>query len=188
MRLFGCEYREGRPDGAPELREGSGTQAGSQLLAVDASHQAVARKSLAAGRAADKRVTALMRVEGHEFPMELMEDGQQVPEAWSYDQLLLPHLQPEQEKLFPRAVAAQVAGDCDPPARSLMGDRWARDCTAGEQGTETTGDPHAQAVGELGADHAYSVAFCSCNLLHACMPVLSHTIPFVNPSEGRVKL
>ena len=164
MRLFGCEYREGRPDGAPELREGSGTQAGSQLLAVDAAHQVVARKSLEAGRAADRRVTALMRVEWHDFPMDVMEDGQEVPDAWSYDQLLLPHLQPERGTLFPRAVAAQEAGDRDPPSRSLMGDEWARASPTDEWRQETrTGNPHAPAMGEREADYADSLAFCFCN-------------------------
>ena len=129
LRLFGCEYRSGRPEGAPELREGSGTQAGSQLLAVDAAraaHAEIAKKGFDLGRAHDSRVKELMQVNGYDFPMETV-DGQAVPEAWSYDQLLLPHLQPEMDRLFPRAVAAPSAGDEDPPSRTLMGEAWARD-------------------------------------------------------------
>jgi hypothetical protein len=54
-----------------------------------------------------------------------MLDGDEVPEAWSYDQKTLPHLQTKLEQLFPKAVAAPPAGDQDPPERTLMGESWA---------------------------------------------------------------
>ena len=105
LKLFGCEYRDGRPAKAPELRSGAGDQAGSRLSIVE--------RALERGRADDRQVRDLMAVAGHEFP-ETWWDGQAVPEAWSYDQRWLPHLQPAAETLFPRAVAAPEAGDADP--------------------------------------------------------------------------
>ena len=65
-----------------------------------------------------------MSVDGHDFPKVLYE-GMEVPEAWSYNQTELPHLQRDLEALFPKAVAAPDAGDRDPPARDLLGERWA---------------------------------------------------------------
>ena len=151
LRLFGCEYRSGRPDGAPELRAGDGTQAGSQLLTMDAAraaHEAIAKRCLATGRARDERVTELMRVDGQDFPREVF-DGQEVPEAWSYDQTVLPHLQPDRDRLFPRAVAAPSPGDEDPPARTLMGEDW-------ERGTDDLGPPQ----GDRAHEHEKTFALC----------------------------
>ena len=124
LRLFGCEYRAGRPDSAPELRTGAGTQAGAQLLAVDDRYRQAASAARAHGKIIDAMVTEIMSVDGHSFP-KVDHDGFAVPEAWSHDQSCLPHLQPEQESFFPKAVAAPEAGDVDPPERSLMGERWA---------------------------------------------------------------
>ena len=67
-----------------------------------------------------------MSVGGHDFPKVLYE-GMEVPEACSYRQTELPHVQPDLEALFPKAVAAPDAGDRDPPARDLLGERWADD-------------------------------------------------------------
>ncbi len=101
LKLFGCEYREGRAASAPELRRGEGTQAGNQLN--------VAERAWERGQAEDRRVVELMTVDGHEFPRVLW-DGETVPEAWSYDQKTLPHLQAAEQDLFPRAMAASEAG------------------------------------------------------------------------------
>ena len=76
------------------------------------------------GLAEDARVCELLTVDGHSFPTTDFE-GEAVPEAWSYDQLVLPHLQPEEARLFPKAPRPPDAGDVDPPQRSLMGERWA---------------------------------------------------------------
>ena len=35
LKVFGCEYRTGRPEGAPELRKGQGTQAGALLSLLE---------------------------------------------------------------------------------------------------------------------------------------------------------
>ena len=35
LKAFGCEYRAGRPEGAPELRRGQGTQAGALLSLLE---------------------------------------------------------------------------------------------------------------------------------------------------------
>ena len=117
LRLFGCEYRGGRPN-APELRHGAGRQPGSQL--------SIAEVALERGRAADRQVRELMAVDGQEFPKTWW-DGEAVPEAWSYDQRRLPHLQAEEHKLFPKATAVADAGDEDPAERCILEDRWHRE-------------------------------------------------------------
>ena len=76
------------------------------------------------GQHADEAVTELMVLGEHAFPTTIL-DGEEVPEAWSYDQKTLPHLQAKLEQLFPKAVAAPPAGDRDPPERTLMGESWA---------------------------------------------------------------
>ena len=115
LKLFGCEYREGRAASAPELRQGEGTQAGNQLN--------VAERAWERGQAEDRRVVELVTVDGHEFPRVLW-DGETVPEAWSYDQKTLPHLQAAEQDLFPRATAASEAGDEDPAEHCSLEQRW----------------------------------------------------------------
>ena len=39
LKVFGCEYRAGRPEGAPELRRGQGTQAGALLNLLERGYQ-----------------------------------------------------------------------------------------------------------------------------------------------------
>jgi len=116
LGLFGCFYQDGRPAAAPQLRAGAGSQAGAKLNIAEVAYQH--------GLEEDTRVAELMTIEGHTFPMVKLDDYM-VPEAWSYDQKVLPHLQPDEARLFPRAAGAPDAGGRDPPARSLMGDRWA---------------------------------------------------------------
>ncbi len=129
LKLFGCEYREGRAASAPELKRGEGTQAGTQL--------SVTEKAWEHGQAEDRRVVELMAVDGHEFPRVLW-DGESVPEAWSYDQRTLPHMQEAEKDLFPRATAAPEASDEDPPERCGLEQRGREDRQR-HQGSGDTG-------------------------------------------------
>ena len=102
LKLLGCEYRGGRPVSAPALREGTGTQAGTQLNLTE---------------------QELMFVGEHAFPKTLWE-GEEVPEAWSYSQTCLPHQCSEMDALFPSATAAPDAGDADPLERCILHERF----------------------------------------------------------------
>ncbi len=119
LRVFGCEYRGGRPEGAPELRRGVGTQAGALLGLLDA--------QMARGTRADERLLAagvedggdevVTSKDGHVFPATRCDElgGQLVAEARSYHQSVLPHqLSGDLDAYFPRAVAVDDAGDEDP--------------------------------------------------------------------------
>ena len=116
LGLFGCEYRGGRAAVAPSLRSGAGTQAGAQLHVADVAFEH--------GRRQDAAVEEMVTIDGVTFPA-VTHDGDIVAEAWSYDQRALPHMQPREVFLFPKARACEEPGDVDPPARSLMGERWA---------------------------------------------------------------
>ncbi len=116
LGLFNCFYKDGRAATAPGLHPGAGSQAGAKID--------VATIAFERGQAEDRNVTELMSIGEHAYPMVTV-DGEEVPEAWSYDQKTLPHLQQDLERLFPRAQAAKDAGDVDPPERTLMGEAWA---------------------------------------------------------------
>ena len=116
LGLFNCWYRDGRAKAAPCLRPGAGSQAGAKID--------VAAVAFERGQADDRMVTELMSIGENAYPMVTV-DGEEVPEAWSYDQKSLPHLQQDLERLFPKAYAAKEAGDRDPPERTLMGEAWA---------------------------------------------------------------
>ena len=83
----------------------------------------MAERAWERGQAEDRRVVELVTVDGHEFPRVLW-DGETVPEAWSYDQKTLPHLQAAEQDLFPRATAASEAGDEDPAEHCSLEQRW----------------------------------------------------------------
>ena len=114
LKLFGCEYRGGRPEGAPKLRPGEGTELGTKLNVVDQCYGRGladdAGKVLYDGDESDGR---MMQIGGHTFPAVVW-DEDLVPEAWSYRQTCLPHQTgSSMNTLFPVAVAAEGAGDCD---------------------------------------------------------------------------
>ena len=109
LKLLGCEFRGGRPASAPALREGAGTQAGTQL------------------NFAEKQ---LMTIGARSFPKTLWE-GEEIPDAWSYPQQCLPHLCEDIDDLFPVATAAQDAGDVDPPNRCILSERFIKDLSQG---------------------------------------------------------
>ncbi len=102
LKLFGCRYVDGRPEAAPALRRGGGTQKG-ELLSV----------------AAQGEHLELMKWHGKSFPRTTWdpEDGTaavEVPDAYEYDSLrLLPHEHPHLDRVFPQAYAAPERGDCD---------------------------------------------------------------------------
>ncbi len=104
LKLFGCEYRDGRAATAPQLRSSPGTEAGESLLKLDL---------LRASRTEEQEVTGQVEVEGYMFPTVAWE-GEQVVEAYSYPMTLLPHqMDRDMARLFPQAVAAPALGDRD---------------------------------------------------------------------------
>ena len=109
LKLFGCDSRDGRPEGAPVLREGHGGTTGETLGCVETAHKL------------GKDVDAIAYLEGErEFP-EVSNvappatwwENQWVPEAQSYSQTSLPHQCSNQELLFPRAVVSEWKGGHD---------------------------------------------------------------------------
>ena len=104
LKLFGCEYRDGRAATAPQLRSAPGTEAGESLLKLDL---------LRANQAEVLEATGRIEVAGYMFPTVAWE-GQQVVEAYSYPMTVLPHqMGRDMAKLFPQAVAAPALGDRD---------------------------------------------------------------------------
>ena len=115
LKLFGCEYRGGRPEGAPRLRPGDGTELGAKLNVVERCYSLGMEKD--AQRVVDgedgSAEVVLTEQGGRVFPAVKWESGL-VPEAWSYRQTCLPHLLgAAMDATFPVAVAAEAAGDCD---------------------------------------------------------------------------
>ena len=116
LKLFNCEYRDGRPDGAPRLRPGSGTELGTALGVVDRCYSRGVEedaKTVLQEEDEFKVDKGFMERNGYTFRAVDCE-GTLVPEAWSYKQVVLPHLTgSEMDALFPVAVAARHAGDED---------------------------------------------------------------------------
>ena len=116
LNLFSCEYRDGRPDGAPRLRPGSGTELGAALGVVDRCYSRGVEADAKVVLEEKNELTAdrgLMERNGYTFKAVECE-GTFVPEAWSYKQTMLPHLMGrDMDVLFPTAVAARHAGDED---------------------------------------------------------------------------
>ena len=131
LKLFGCEYRGGRPEGAPKLRPGDGNELGSSLNVVERCY----RKGV--NEDANKLLNAqtddgkFLDCNGYSFPATEYE-GHLVPDAWSYKQVCLPHqVGPAMDGLFPVAEAAAAAGDEDfvpePCALEARGQEMLRD-------------------------------------------------------------
>ncbi len=119
LRVFGCEYREGRPKGAPELRRGAGTQAGALLGLLDGEYsKGLLQDELLVTRSVETGDGETVVTErGYVFPAVKCEEleGQLVAEARSYYQGRLPHQTTgDLDALFPKAQACEEAGDVDP--------------------------------------------------------------------------
>ena len=131
LKAFGCEYRAGRPEGAPELRRGQGTQAGALLSLLERGYKR--------GKEQDK----LWLAEGSEGPGEKLVvtqgghtyaatrceelEGQLVAEARSYHQGRLPHqVAGDLAVYFPRAEACPDIGDQDPEMDDTLEKRGLR--------------------------------------------------------------
>ena len=93
LHLFGCEYRGGRSEAAPRVRKGVTTSKG-ELLHL---------KSL---------VRDPVQWDGHCFEKALGADG--LPETFSSQEGLLPHLHRDLTERYPQAVASPEMGDTDP--------------------------------------------------------------------------
>ena len=95
----------------------------------------------------------LLWADGRSFPRVNWE-GEDMPEAWSYDQRALPHLQAAERKLFPRATAAQEAGDEDLEAAPCsLEQKWQEVC---ERQLKCQGSGGSEKL-ESGAGHSPSV-------------------------------
>ena len=135
LRAFSCEFREGRPEGAPELRRGVGTQAGALLGLLEREHERGKLKDqqlLTASAAADELVVSK---EGYVFAGTRCEElGEQlVAEAKSYNQGQLPHLMPgDLGVLFPKAAACEDNSGEDPPEDDTLEERGLRLARGGE--------------------------------------------------------
>ena len=126
LKLFGCELRGGRPEGAPALRPGDGTELGSALNAVvqrcytkgldgDAQKLLGGDDKVNGDGEADSypQENLFTEQDGTLFPA-VHWDGELVPEAWSYKQTKLPHqLGAIMQSIFPMAKVARGAGDQD---------------------------------------------------------------------------
>ena len=113
LKLFGCEYREGRPRGAPALRKGRGNEAGERLDPVEVAYVrgTEADEERLLGGAVD--MPRIIQQKESWFPTELWE-GIWVPEARSYRQTALPHLAVScLDDYFPKAVAPTDRGGLD---------------------------------------------------------------------------
>ena len=114
LKLFGCEYRGGRPDGAPKLRPGEGTELGASLSVLERCYangvKADAEAVLAAGL--EGGAASLVERGGYSY-VGVPWENELVPEAWSYAQTQLPHTIPGMEAMFPAAIASAGAGDRD---------------------------------------------------------------------------
>ena len=96
LKLFGCEYRDGRAVAAPLARAGVTVSKG-ELLELR-SH-----------------VTDPVTWEGRVFEKALNCE-EALPEAFAAKAGLLPHLHTDVEDRFPRAVACDPTPDLDPPS------------------------------------------------------------------------
>ena len=98
LELFGCEYRGGRSQLAPALREGQGTETGELLATTKPRWYDYD----------DEAATDLMDWYGRPFRRALSSDGNSsldVPEAYPLVAHLLPHQHEQLAELFPQAVA-----------------------------------------------------------------------------------
>ena len=96
LKLFNCEYKNGRAASAPKLREGVGADH-SGLLAI--------QRDLYD----DKE---LIDWHGYRYPKKFDEYMQEyVPEAYYHRPELLPHEHPDLDRMFPRAYAAPALDD-----------------------------------------------------------------------------
>ena len=114
MKLFGCEYSDGRPESAPQLRQTSGTRAEEPLLTTTPE-----RQILHDGR-------WWTAVEG---------DHGEVPEARPCPVDLLPHETGDMlEQLFPKAVACEAEEESEEGEDTLE----VRGVTVGKNGGTTS--------------------------------------------------
>ena len=96
LKLFGCHFAGGRPEGAPELRTDNG-QASQSLLACELVYE----------------VENPVDQDGRLYP-GVLHDGEYVAEAYRHPEELLPHqIQGELDDLFPRAIAPPVLEERD---------------------------------------------------------------------------
>ena len=98
LKLFGCEYLDGRAESAPQLRQTAGTRAEESLLAGD----------LLATTTVTTEYQGMVVRDGVQYP-GILHDGILVPDARPTGLRCLPHEHSASEiaNLFPRAVASE---------------------------------------------------------------------------------
>ena len=106
LELFGCEYRGGRSQLAPALREGKGTETGELLMTTTPKPRWCDYD--------DEEAADMMDWYGRPFRRALSSDGNSsldVPEAYPIIAHLLPHQHEQLAELFPQAVACPALAE-----------------------------------------------------------------------------
>ena len=129
LKAFNCEFRDGRPAGAPELRRSAGTQAGALLGLLEKEHGRGKRRDEQLLATGEEDGDLVVTAEGYVFAGTRCEElgDQLVAEARSYHQGSLPHLAAgDLGVLFPKATACEDASGEDPPDDGSLEERGLR--------------------------------------------------------------
>ena len=136
LRLFSCEYVEGRSSLAPLLREGPGHDA-SAVLTVQQDWYTQ---------------NGFIEVDGVMYPKVYDDYGERwQPEAYLQEETALPHQYAELEKLFPRAVAVEEACESEDTAPCPLEVRGGR-IGAGEARSRSEGEHSLQSIPRTAAE------------------------------------
>ncbi len=106
LSMFGCEFRDGRPDAAPALRQGEGTTKGEMLV--------VEEELSVAQLVAALPPQLCVAWHGQVFPRVPGGEDQSLPDAHPCVPGRLPHLHKDCSERFPRAVVETAADDDEP--------------------------------------------------------------------------
>ena len=113
LRLFGCEYRGGRAGAAPQVRAGATTSKGELLHLKSLVQNPVEWGDRVFERAADCT--------------------EQIPEAFSSQDGILPHMHDDMADRYPQAVACAESLDLDPPTHDGLETRGRREGSSTER-------------------------------------------------------
>ena len=113
LKIFGCNYSDGRSEIAPTLREGRGMEKGELLQATQHHHEP--RLRWADVEPAEEK--DMIRWQGKWFPRAFDNEGNptEVAEAYPTHNNLLPHLHTSIHDHFPSASACPALCEDDVP-------------------------------------------------------------------------